>query len=86
LVTEIVAMATTSGIKTGRGSRRYAGGMLRSDAAHDLLNPIAAIIGFADTLLDRWDVLDDEAKLAALRTIRRQSEELQRLAERFRTP
>ena len=50
-------------------------------AAHELLNPITAIIGFADTLLARWDVLDDEAKLSALRTIRRQSEQLKRLAE-----
>lgn len=50
-------------------------------AAHELLNPIAAIIGFADTLLDRWDVLDDDAKLSALRTIRRQSEHLKLVAE-----
>ena len=50
-------------------------------AAHELLNPIAAIIGFAETLLTRWDVLDDEAKLSALRTIRRQGEQLRRLAE-----
>jgi signal transduction histidine kinase len=56
-----------------------------SDAAHDLLNPITAIMGFADTLLARWDVLDDETKLEALRTIRRQSEQLKRLAENLAT-
>jgi signal transduction histidine kinase len=51
------------------------------EAAHELLNPITAIMGFADTLLARWDVLDDEAKLDALRTIRRQSEQLKRLVD-----
>jgi signal transduction histidine kinase len=51
------------------------------DHAHDLLNPITAIMGFVDTLLARWDVLDEEVKLDALRTIRRQSEQLRRIAE-----
>ena len=55
-------------------------------AAHDLLNPITAIIGFADTLLRRWDVLDDETKLTALRAIRRQSEQLKQLAEDLGAP
>jgi signal transduction histidine kinase len=55
--------------------------MGNADAAHELLSPITAIMGFTDTLLARWDVLDEEAKLDALRTIRRQSEQLKRLVD-----
>jgi NtrC-family two-component system sensor histidine kinase KinB len=62
----------------------YADGM-GGETAHELLNPITAIIGFSETLLDRWDMLDDDAKLSALRTIRRQGEQLKRLAESLST-
>ena len=68
------------------GSREHDDEGRLASAAHELLNPITAIIGFADTLLRRWDVLDDEAKLSALHAIRRQSEQLRRLAEDLAPP
>jgi hypothetical protein len=71
---------------TDFGDTEFARRRALAATAHDLLNPITAVIGFTDTLLDRWDVLDDEAKLAALRTIRRQGEQLRRLARALPGP
>ena len=45
--------------------------MLLADAEHRLKTALAVITGWATTLEDRWDLLDDERKLEGLAIIRR---------------
>lgn len=44
--------------------------------AHDLRQPITSIIGFADTLTERWDALDDGEKIKGLQVISRSTKHL----------
>ena len=48
-------------------------------ASHELRTPLTAIKGFADTLVHRWDALDDTSRLGYLRIIDEQSDRLVRL-------
>ncbi|MCW2925466.1 MAG: two-component hybrid sensor and regulator [Thermoleophilia bacterium] len=50
-------------------------------ASHELRTPITAIDGFATTMLDRWDDLDDARKREFLEIIEVQSRRLRRLTE-----
>lgn len=64
-------------------SRKEAEESLRnfvSMASHEFRTPITSISGFATTIRDQWDVLDDEAKLRFLDVIDRQANRLARLA------
>ena len=49
--------------------------------AHDLRSPMAVISGFADTIHDRWDDLQDEQKLEYLRLISRNTRSLASFVE-----
>ena len=49
--------------------------------AHDLRSPMSVITGFADTIHDRWDVLEDAQKLEFLRLISRNTRSLAEFVE-----
>ncbi len=52
-----------------------------STVSHELRTPLTAIRGFAQTLLMRWDRLDDEQRQTLIATIDRQGGRQQRLIE-----
>ncbi len=49
---------------------------LLASVSHDLRNPLASIVGSASGLDRQWPVLEDEAKMALVRTIRSEAERL----------
>ncbi len=50
-------------------------------ASHELRTPITAVQGFASTLIQRWDQLDDDSRRSAVGTIAERSSALARLVE-----
>ncbi len=54
-------------------------------AAHDLRGPVSAILGFASTMLRRWDAFPDEEKQEYLGIIERRSQYLTRLLDSLLT-
>lgn len=54
-------------------------------AAHDLRGPVSAILGFASTMLRRWDAFPDEEKQEYLGIIERRSQFLTRLLDSLLT-
>ncbi|MDI1461736.1 HAMP domain-containing sensor histidine kinase [Catellatospora sp. KI3] len=51
--------------------------------SHELRTPVTVIKGYADTLRDHWDQLDDEARHDAARVIGQRTDELARLVDRL---
>lgn len=49
---------------------------LLASVSHDLRNPLASIVGSASGLDRQWPVLEDEAKMTLVRTIRNEAERL----------
>lgn len=68
-------------IRNGRGRKVL--DRERSDlvatVAHELRSPLTGVKGFVTTLLDKWDLLNDEQKKLMLTTVRSDSERLTRL-------
>lgn len=51
--------------------------------SHELRTPVTVIKGYADTLNDRWDVLDDRGRRHAARVLGQRAGELARLLDRL---
>lgn len=49
--------------------------------AHDLRSPMAAVLGFAETLYLRWDDLEDASKMQIVRALMRSSRNLNRFID-----
>jgi two-component system sensor histidine kinase KdpD len=49
---------------------------LLASVSHDLRNPLASIVGSASGLDRQWPVLEEEAKIALVRTVRNEAERL----------
>jgi two-component system sensor histidine kinase KdpD len=49
---------------------------LLASVSHDLRNPLASVVGSASGLERQWPVLEDEAKITLVRTIRNEAERL----------
>ena len=68
-------------VRSGRG--RHVLDRERSDlvatVAHELRSPLTGVKGFVGTLLNRWELLNDEQKQLMLRTVHSDSERLTRL-------
>lgn len=56
-----------------------------STVTHELRTPLTSISGFVDTILLRWDQLDDAAKKELLQRVARNSADLRRLIEQILT-
>jgi signal transduction histidine kinase len=56
-----------------------------STVSHELRTPLTSISGFVDTVLLRWDLLDDESKKALLQRAQWNTGELRRLIEQVLT-
>jgi signal transduction histidine kinase len=54
---------------------------LHALVAHDLRGPLTAIVGFGDTLAERWDELDDSLRRTLVAKMTLQSRTLQAIAE-----
>jgi signal transduction histidine kinase len=52
---------------------------------HELRTPVTVIRGYADTLVEHWDVLDEEARREAIGVVRLRAQELSRLVDRSLT-
>lgn len=50
---------------------------------HELRTPLTVVKGYAETLANRWENLDEEAKLTAVRTIRDRTRQLAVLVDRL---
>jgi signal transduction histidine kinase len=51
--------------------------------SHELRTPVTVIRGYADTLVERWDSLDDAARREAVRVVWQRARELARLIDRL---
>lgn len=51
--------------------------------SHELRTPVTAIKGYADTLVERWDSLDEVARRDAAGVVRQRARELARLIDRL---
>jgi signal transduction histidine kinase len=51
--------------------------------SHELRTPVTVIKGYADTLVERWDSLDDPARREAVRVVWQRARELARLVDRL---
>ncbi|HEV7899693.1 MAG TPA: HAMP domain-containing sensor histidine kinase [Planosporangium sp.] len=51
--------------------------------SHELRTPVTVIKGYADTLVGRWDSLDDSARREAVRVVWQRARELARLVDRL---
>lgn len=51
--------------------------------SHELRTPVTVIKGYADTLADHWDALDESARRDVVRRLRQRSSELARLVQRL---
>lgn len=51
--------------------------------SHELRTPLTVVKGYADTLANRWDDLDEPARLGAVRAIRDRTEDLAALVDRL---
>jgi len=51
--------------------------------SHELRTPVTVIKGFADTLNDRWDALDDDGRRHAARVLGQRATDLARLLDRL---
>jgi len=51
--------------------------------SHELRTPLTVVKGYADTLANRWDDLDEEARLTAVRAIRDRTGQLASLVDRL---
>jgi signal transduction histidine kinase len=51
--------------------------------SHELRTPLTVVKGYADTLSDRWDGLDEPSRLAAVRAIRDRTQQLVALVDRL---
>jgi signal transduction histidine kinase len=54
-------------------------------ASHDLRSPLTAMLGWATTLLSRWEVLGDDRKRTAIETIENNGRRLARLIDELLT-
>jgi two-component system phosphate regulon sensor histidine kinase PhoR len=51
--------------------------------SHELRTPVTVIKGYADTLVERWDSLDDPSRREAVRVVWQRARELARLIDRL---
>ena len=67
------------------GGTRIADAELRAVVAHDLRSPLSAIIGFGETLGERWDEIDDAARRAIVARMTAQAHSLHAITENLLT-
>jgi CheY-like chemotaxis protein len=58
-------------------------GRVAQALAEELRTPLSCVVGFAETLLAEWDVLDDEVRQACIRSMCSNALELRTLVERL---
>ena len=66
---------------TAAASTTLSGEELYSIIAHDLRSPLAAILGFGDTLIDRWDHLADDLRRSLVEKMTAQARTLRAIAD-----
>jgi signal transduction histidine kinase len=67
------------------GSTHLSGEELHAVVAHDLRSPLAAIIGFGETLGERWDEIDESVRRSMVQRITAQARALHAMTENLLT-
>ena len=67
------------------GGTRIGDAELRAVVAHDLRSPLSAIIGFGETLAERWDEIDDSVRRAIVGRMTAQAHSLHAITENLLT-
>jgi two-component system, OmpR family, phosphate regulon sensor histidine kinase PhoR len=63
--------------------REEARDLFATVTSHELRTPVTVIKGYADTLADHWDLLDEDGRRDAAQRLRQRAGELARLVERL---
>lgn len=64
-------------------AQQQAWDLLAAVTSHELRTPVTVIKGYADTLTDHWDALDESARRDVAQRLRQRSGDLARLVERL---
>ncbi|NJC68950.1 HAMP domain-containing histidine kinase [Planosporangium thailandense] len=67
----------------GQQEREQGRDLFIAMTSHELRTPVTAIKGYADTLVERWDSLDEAARRDAAGVVRQRARELARLIDRL---
>ncbi|GAA1800756.1 HAMP domain-containing histidine kinase [Planosporangium flavigriseum] len=69
--------------KRGTHEREQGRDLFIAMTSHELRTPVTVIKGYADTLVERWDSLDDPARREAVRVVWQRARDLARLIDRL---
>jgi two-component system phosphate regulon sensor histidine kinase PhoR len=79
------AMALTMRPKSEEGDQYQARDLFLAVASHELRTPVTVIRGYADTLVEHWEALDEPARREAVLVMGQRARELSLLVDRLLT-
>ena len=79
------AMALTMRPRADESDQDQARDLFLAVASHELRTPVTVIRGYADTLVEHWEALDEPARREAVLVMGQRARELSRLVDRLLT-